>query len=117
MVTDPGTTPTKPFNQVVFGGGVALHIQSYWHSTLRLDSFALVIVCVLRGFGLYILAAYRVQRVMKLGSRTSTGGAERSGTMTVSIAIVGMACRYPDAGSPAELWESVWHNDERSENT
>ena len=27
--------------------------------------------------------------------------------MTVSIAIVGMACRYPDAGSPAELWESV----------
>ena len=23
------------------------------------------------------------------------------------IAIVGMACRYPDAGSPAELWENV----------
>lgn len=27
--------------------------------------------------------------------------------MTDSIAIVGMACRYPDAGSPAELWESA----------
>ena len=27
--------------------------------------------------------------------------------MTASIAIVGMACRYPDARSPDELWENV----------
>ena len=27
--------------------------------------------------------------------------------MTPAIAIVGMACRYPDAQSPAELWENV----------
>lgn len=27
--------------------------------------------------------------------------------MTRPIAIVGMACRYPDANSPAELWENV----------
>ena len=27
--------------------------------------------------------------------------------MTDPIAIVGIACRYPDAGSPAELWENV----------
>ena len=27
--------------------------------------------------------------------------------MTSGIAIVGMACRYPDAKSPAELWENV----------
>ncbi|HVT14604.1 MAG TPA: SDR family NAD(P)-dependent oxidoreductase [Thermoanaerobaculia bacterium] len=27
--------------------------------------------------------------------------------MSEGIAIVGMACRYPDAASPAELWESV----------
>jgi len=27
--------------------------------------------------------------------------------MTPSIAIVGMACRYPDARSPAELWENA----------
>lgn len=27
--------------------------------------------------------------------------------MTASIAIVGMACRYPDARSPSELWENV----------
>ncbi len=27
--------------------------------------------------------------------------------MTDSVAIVGMACRYPDANSPGELWENV----------
>ena len=27
--------------------------------------------------------------------------------MTVAIAVVGMGCRYPDARSPAELWENV----------
>ena len=27
--------------------------------------------------------------------------------MTPAVAIVGMACRYPDARSPAELWENV----------
>src|SRR5262249_41268315 len=28
-------------------------------------------------------------------------------TMTPSIAIVGMACRYPDAASPQALWENA----------
>jgi enediyne polyketide synthase len=27
--------------------------------------------------------------------------------MSASIAIVGMACRYPDATNPTELWENV----------
>ena len=27
--------------------------------------------------------------------------------MSTPIAIVGIACRYPDASSPAELWENV----------
>ena len=27
--------------------------------------------------------------------------------MTPAIAIVGAACRYPDAQSPAELWENA----------
>ena len=29
--------------------------------------------------------------------------------MSEAIAIVGLACRYPDANSPAELWENVLH--------
>lgn len=27
--------------------------------------------------------------------------------MNTPIAIVGIACRYPDASSPADLWENV----------
>ena len=33
-----------------------------------------------------------------------TGGTAQSGE---AIAIVGMACRYPDARSPEELWRNV----------
>jgi Na+-translocating ferredoxin:NAD+ oxidoreductase RnfD subunit len=73
MITDPGTTPTKPFNQVVFGGGVAFaySVLLMFHVAFGLF-FALVIVCVLRGAGLYILAAYKVQRLMKLPAREPT---------------------------------------------
>ena len=36
-------------------------------------------------------------------------GRRRAGNQSTmpSVAIVGMACRYPDARSPSELWESV----------
>lgn len=63
MITDPGTTPTKPLNQVAFGGGVAL-VYSFLlilHVAFGLF-FALVIVCTLRGIGLYALAARRMER-------------------------------------------------------
>ena len=35
------------------------------------------------------------------------GGRNNSGPTSTRIAIVGMACRYPDARSPVELWENV----------
>lgn len=67
MITDPGTTPTKPLNQVLFGAGVAFaySVLLVFHVAFGLF-FALLIVCSLRGFGLYIFAAHGVQRVMKL---------------------------------------------------
>lgn len=70
MITDPGTTPTKPRNQIVFGVGVALtySVLLAFHVAFGLF-FALVIVCVVRGFGLYVLATYRVQRAVQLPSR------------------------------------------------
>jgi len=67
MITDPGTTPTKPVNQVVFGGGVALAYSFLLilHVAFGLF-FALVIVCTLRGIGLYVFAALSVKQGMEL---------------------------------------------------
>jgi Na+-translocating ferredoxin:NAD+ oxidoreductase RnfD subunit len=67
MITDPGTTPTKPLNQIVFSGGVALAYSflMVFHVAFGLF-FALVIVCALRGIGLYVFAARRVEQRLGL---------------------------------------------------
>jgi enediyne biosynthesis protein E5 len=67
MITDPGTTPTKPINQIVFGGGVALTYSflMVFHVAYGLF-FALVIVCALRGIGLYVFAVRKAEQRLKL---------------------------------------------------
>ena len=67
MITDPGTTPVKRINQILFGTGVAAAygILMALHVSFGLF-FALVIVCALRGVALYILAARRLPRVAEL---------------------------------------------------
>lgn len=67
MITDPGTTPAKPKNQVLFGVGVAFAytILMTFHMSFGLF-FALVIVCTVRGFGLSLLAARKAPRLMEL---------------------------------------------------
>jgi hypothetical protein len=65
MITDPGTTPAKPRNQIFFAAGVAFTYSILM--TLHLSFgffFALVIVCTLRGFGLFILATRKVHPVV-----------------------------------------------------
>jgi hypothetical protein len=62
MITDPGTTPVRRLNQVVFGAAtaatygvlVAAHVVFGFF-------FALVIVCALRGIGLAVLARARTR--------------------------------------------------------
>jgi Na+-translocating ferredoxin:NAD+ oxidoreductase RnfD subunit len=78
MVTDPGTTPVKRLNQILFGMGVALAygILMALHVAFGLF-FALVIVCAFRGLGLYVLAARSVQRVAKLPATELTPAALR----------------------------------------
>ena len=58
MVTDPVTTPSRPRAQVLFGAGVAVAYAFLMviHVVFGLF-FALSIVCVVRGVGLYVLAA------------------------------------------------------------
>jgi hypothetical protein len=57
MVTDPGTTPAKPRNQVAFGAGVAVAygVLLALHVVFTLF-FALLIVAAIRGSYLYIAA-------------------------------------------------------------
>jgi hypothetical protein len=60
MVTDPATTPERPGAQVAFGASVALvySLLLMWHIVFGLF-VALVIVCVARGLGMYLLACLR----------------------------------------------------------
>ena len=57
MVTDPATTPERPGAQVAFGASVALvySLLLMFHIVFGLF-VALVIICVARGLGMYLLA-------------------------------------------------------------
>ena len=60
MVTDPATTPERPGAQVAFGASVALVYSFLIMSHVVFGLFvALVIVCVARGLGMYLLACWR----------------------------------------------------------
>ena len=56
MVTDPATTPERTLAQVAFGASVALVYSLFLMSHVVFGLFmALVIVCVARGLGMYLL--------------------------------------------------------------
>jgi hypothetical protein len=62
MVTDPATTPERPGAQVAFGASVALVYSLLLMCHIVFGLFvALVIVCVARGLGMYLLACLRPQ--------------------------------------------------------
>jgi hypothetical protein len=75
MVTDPATTPERPGAQVAFGASVALvySVLLMFHIVFGLF-VALVIVCVARGLGMYVLACLR-------GAKPAAGSAPVSGPM------------------------------------
>ena len=57
MVTDPGTTPSKPKDQMIFGLSVAAAYAflMLYHVVFGLF-FGLTIVCTLRGLNLFVQA-------------------------------------------------------------
>jgi hypothetical protein len=75
MITDPGTTPTKPMNQFVFGSSVA-----FVYGALMLANvvytlfFATTIVCLARGLGWWGVSLY--QRVKQRQAATAKAVAE-----------------------------------------
>src|SRR5262249_27208174 len=69
MVTDPATTPERPWPQVAFGASVALVYSLLLMSHVVFALFvALVIVCVARGLGMYLRSCLR-------RPQATTGGA------------------------------------------
>jgi hypothetical protein len=77
MVTDPGTTPSKPSAQVAFGAAVAATYGALMllHIVFGLF-FALAIVCATRGLGLYGLALVRARAQALALARAKLGLAD-----------------------------------------
>jgi enediyne polyketide synthase len=108
MVTDPATTPSRPAAQVAFGAAVALAYGALMASHVVFGLFfALSIVAVGRGAYLAAVAAWAAVREEKLLPELPLTRPSPLRGEGLGIAIVGMACRYPDARSPEELWENV----------
>jgi hypothetical protein len=69
MIPDPATTPVKPLQQVLFGIAIAAVYGTLLVSHMVYGLFiALVIVCALRGVGLYGWAAWQSLRAKQQGS-------------------------------------------------
>jgi hypothetical protein len=80
MITDPGTTPARPWRQVAFGASAAATygILVYLHVVFGLF-FALTIVCWLRGLSLAAMSArQRAARLTQERSPSGTHGQEAS---------------------------------------
>jgi hypothetical protein len=80
MITDPGTTPSQPSKQIVFGASVAsvYSVLMVFHVAYGLF-FALVIVCVARGLLLHTVALRRVQQAVELSAPEPARGILRQG--------------------------------------
>ncbi len=60
MVTDPATTPERPWAQILFGAAVAIVYSLLVMSHVVFGLFvALVLVCTVRGVGMYLEASLR----------------------------------------------------------
>jgi hypothetical protein len=72
MVPDPGTTPTKPLPQFMFGGGVAfVYAILMVANAVFVLFFAVVIVCAVRGGGWWAVHFYNKYRAQQQARRES----------------------------------------------
>ncbi len=92
MVTDPATTPERPWAQVVFGASVAMVYSLFLMSHVVFGLFmALVIVCVGRGLGMYLLACLRSPKPAAgaVNVNPSPSRPRRAVTLLVTLVLVG----------------------------
>ena len=107
MVTDPATTPVRRNSQIAFGLSMAAAygLLVSLHIVFGLF-FGLTMVCA--GRGVFLALAHRVRQSPSVREPAERRAAEWIwGKALTSLSIVGMACRFPDAQSPVELWENV----------
>jgi enediyne biosynthesis protein E5 len=74
MITDPATTPDRPGAQIAFGASVAAvyGLLVMMHVVFGLF-FALTLVCVARGIGLYALAFFASKSPARLSTAAAAG--------------------------------------------
>jgi enediyne biosynthesis protein E5 len=66
MITDPGTTPSKPIPQFIFGGGVAFFYAVLMEANIVFTLFfAVVITCAVRGSGWWAVHLYKKYRTRR----------------------------------------------------
>jgi hypothetical protein len=69
MITDPGTTPSKPLPQFMFGGSVAFVYGALMEFNIVYDMFfATAIVCFARGMGWWVAHLYQKNKKKRLGA-------------------------------------------------
>jgi hypothetical protein len=66
MISDPGTTPSKPIPQFIFGGGVAFFYAVLMEANVVFTLFfAVVITCAVRGAGWWAVHLYKKNRAWR----------------------------------------------------
>ena len=121
MIPDPATTPLKPCAP----GGVRFRRRDgLWHPAIAAHRLRAVLracrgLCSARAFAAHLVTLERIRRQRRTRARRTprarrVARAKLNPTMHETpdavkhtIAVVGMACVYPEANSPAELWENV----------
>ena len=130
MITDPMTTPERAGAQVAFGLAVALAygVVQVWRGVFAMF-FGLTFVCFARGSFLYLQSFMRTEKCddfdpMGEGAAHPPYGQEQPAVirsvngsllrrasnriiMLNGIAILGLACEFPGAHTPQELWETA----------
>ena len=99
MVTDPGTTPSKPGSQFAFGAGVALVYGVFMIAHIAYGLFfATAIVCLIRGmflWGLHFANKAREQFEAEQKAKADAEATEEADADTPPVTAV------PDEGEPA----------------
>ncbi|ASO20947.1 hypothetical protein FHR81_001916 [Actinoalloteichus hoggarensis] len=103
MITDPGTTPSRPASQVAFGGGVAVAygVLTAMHIAYGIF-FATAIVCLVRGLFLWALHyTNQAREQYEAAQRRATEQAEREPSTATGGSGEEVPAETSDVGSTA----------------